>query len=96
MSIAPDYNTRLFSPVYLKKNGKTINMVNSLREWEWDGPEPMNTRESKFTALTQLFTVIDMENAGMNPSDYHFWISKRYYGGKDTDWVIIRIKYSSP
>ena len=96
MSIAPDYNARLFSPVYLKKNGVTLNIVNSLKEWNWDGPEPMNTRESKFTALTPLNTFVDMENAGMNPSDYHFWLNKRYYGGKSNDFVIIRLRYASP
>jgi hypothetical protein len=44
MSIAPDYCDRLFSPVYLKKDGVTYNMINSLREWSWEGPEPLNRR----------------------------------------------------
>lgn len=64
MSIAPDYNTRLFSPVMLKVNGVVRNKVNSLKEWSWDGPEPMNTRESKFTALAPLYQIVDIENTG--------------------------------
>jgi len=96
MSIAPDFNSRQFSPVYLKINGKTLNKVNSLKEWNWDGTEPMNTRESKFTALTPLLATVDMENAGTNSRDYHFWLSKRLQAGNDTDYVIIRMKYDQP
>jgi hypothetical protein len=44
MSIAPDYADRLFSPVYLKKNGQVYNMINTLKEWSWEGPEPLNLR----------------------------------------------------
>jgi hypothetical protein len=55
MSIAPDYKDRLFSPVYLKKNGQVYNMINTLKEWKWEGPEPLNLRESHFIGLVQLF-----------------------------------------
>lgn len=63
VSIAPDYNTRLYSPVYLT-DGIFTNKINSLREWNWDGGEPLNSRESKFIALVQLNTVINMTNTG--------------------------------
>lgn len=74
LSIAPDWNTRLFSPVHLRLNGVEVNKINSYKEWEWAGPEPLNLRESKFTALVDLYRVIDMENAGQNPSDAHFFL----------------------
>lgn len=50
MSIAEDYNKRLYSPVNLT-NGVFKNVMNSYIEWKWNGPEPMNLRESKFAAL---------------------------------------------
>ena len=66
IDLTADYNQRLFSPVLLRSGGVLYNQVNSLREWAWDGPEPLNTRESKFIALVPLYTRVDMENSGMN------------------------------
>lgn len=63
MSIAPDYNKRLFSPVTIT-NGVFENTLNSFSEWAWDGPEPLNLRESKFTALVELNSTINMTNSG--------------------------------
>lgn len=45
------------------------NKINSFKEWDWAGDEPLNKRESKFLALVDLYSIIDMENAGQNPSD---------------------------
>lgn len=50
MSLAPDYNTRLYSPVELF-NDIFYNKVNSFRETAWSGDEPLNKRESKFVGL---------------------------------------------
>jgi hypothetical protein len=68
MSIAPDYNTRLYSPVILT-NGKFNNTINAFHEWNWRGIEPLNTRENNFAALIELNSTINMTNAGQNPSD---------------------------
>lgn len=51
--------------------------MNSLKEWSWDGPEPMNLRESRFSAIVKVNSVVYMTNAGKNPTDAHFWLSKR-------------------
>lgn len=75
MSIAPDYNKRLFSPVSISSETSTFfNHINSLKEWAWDGPEPLNLRESKFIGIVPLRQVLNMTNAGQNPSDAEFWI----------------------
>lgn len=37
-------------------------------EWHWLGSEPMNLRESKFVALVTTNTMINMTNAGTNPT----------------------------
>lgn len=63
LSIAPDYNKRLFSPVTLT-NGKFKNIINSFKEWDWHGPEPLNRRHSKFIAVVELKQEIEMTNAG--------------------------------
>lgn len=64
LSLASDYNKRLYSPVEIRNGNTLVNKINSFKEWEWDGPEPMNLRESKFIGLVDLFTTVDMENAG--------------------------------
>ena len=76
MSTAPDYNKRLYSPVKLT-DGLFFNGINSFSEWNWDGPEPLNLRESKFVALISTDTIINMTNAGMNPTSSEYWLSKR-------------------
>jgi hypothetical protein len=81
----------LYSPVNLT-NGVFFNKLNSLREWGWDGGEPLNTRESKFVALVQLSSVINMTNTGQNPSDSQYWFQRRNKPeGLKTDWVIIQL-----
>lgn len=37
-------------------------------EWHWSGAEPKNLRESKFVALIPSNTIVNMSNAGMNPT----------------------------
>lgn len=95
MDLTSDYNQRLFSPVRFYADGKLHNVVNAQREWSWDGDEPLNLRESKFYGLIQLYKTYDVVNEGMHPQDYHFWLHKRLPEGKDSDWVIIRLKYES-
>lgn len=68
-SIAPDYNKRLFSPVTIT-DGTFTNIINSLKEWSWAGPEPLNLRESKFIAIVKLFKELTITNAGYPPIFY--------------------------
>jgi hypothetical protein len=90
VSIAPDYNKRLYSPVILT-NGVFYNKLNSFKEWNWDGAEPLNTRESKFVGLVQLSSVINMTNTGQNPSDSQYWFQRRNKPeGLKTDWIILK------
>lgn len=50
MSLAPDFNTRLYSPVEIFGD-VFYNKLNSFREMAWNGDEPLNRRESKFAGL---------------------------------------------
>jgi hypothetical protein len=90
MSTAPDYNKRLYSPVKLT-DGLFFNEINSFFEWNWDGTEPLNLRESKFVALISTNTIINMTNAGMNPTSSEYWFSKRSEAGSPEDFVIIKL-----
>jgi predicted transglutaminase-like cysteine proteinase len=89
MSVAADYRSRLYSPIHLT-DGFFYNEINSFFEWSWDGPEPLNLRESKFVSLVSVNSVINMTNAGMNPTDSEYWLSKRYDSGSPDDYVIIK------
>lgn len=88
MSTAPDYNKRLYSPVSLT-DGEFYNEINSYFEWGWAGGEPLNTRESKFIGIVTVNSVINMTNAGTNPTASEYWISKRKDTGSPEDYVII-------
>ncbi len=90
MSTAADYNKRLYSPIKLT-DGLFFNEINSYAEWKWDGPEPLNLRESKFVALISTNTIINMTNAGMNPTSSEYWLSKRSEAGSPEDFVIIKL-----
>jgi hypothetical protein len=76
MSTAADYNKRLYSPIKLT-DGLFFNEINSFTEWNWEGGEPLNTRESKFIGLVTINTIINMTNAGMNPTSSDYWLAKR-------------------
>ncbi|CAK63336.1 unnamed protein product (macronuclear) [Paramecium tetraurelia] len=95
MSVAADYNKRLYSPIKLT-DGLFFNEINSFFEWNWDGPEPLNLRESKFVALVSANTVINMSNAGMNPTASEYWLSKRSEAGSPEDYVILKWQFSVP
>ena len=92
MSTAPDHSKRLYSPIQLT-DGQFFNQINSYTEWSWDGPEPLNTRESKFNGLVTVNTVINMTNAGTNPTSSDYWLSKKFETGSPTDWVIIKWQF---
>lgn len=95
MDLTADFNQRLFSPVKFYDNGSLYNILNAQKEWSWDGIEPMNLRESKFLGLVQLYKTVDVINTGMHPQDYHFWLHNRLPEGKESDWLIIRLKYDT-
>lgn len=95
MSTAADYNKRLYSPIKLT-DGLFFNEINSYAEWNWDGPEPLNLRESKFVGLITVNTIINMTNAGMNPTSSEYWLSKKFDSGSPNDWVILKWQFSVP
>lgn len=55
-SIAPDFNKRIMWPVNLSYvGGQWETETNGWKEWEWDGPEPMNLRLGRFWSTIKLF-----------------------------------------
>ena len=92
MSTAPDANSRLYSPVKLT-DGLFFNEINSFKEWDWNGPEPMNHRNSKFISLITVNTTINMTQAGDNPTSSDYWLTKRSLAGSPSDWVIIKWQF---
>ncbi|KAM3135691.1 hypothetical protein pb186bvf_012217 [Paramecium bursaria] len=95
MSTAPDKNKRLYSPIQLT-DGKFFNQINSFREWQWNGNQPMNKRESRFVSIIQVNTVINMTNAGDNPTESIYWLSKKRPSGSPSDWIILQWQFSTP
>jgi hypothetical protein len=72
-SIAPDFNTRIMWPVYLKYDGGNwTSVTNGWREWEWDGPEPLNKRLGRFVSTVKLFEMYNLTFAAEPPSDMTF------------------------
>lgn len=68
-------------------------------EWNWDGPEPMNTRDSYFPGIVRLNSIINVTSAGMNPTDMHVYLGRKYpdeEGGSPRDWVIFKYQYFHP
>ena len=76
MNTASDYNTRLYSPIKLT-DGQFFNQINSFKEWSWIGDQPKGRRESKFLSIVKTNSVINMTNAGENPTESLYWLSKR-------------------
>ncbi|CAD8206675.1 unnamed protein product [Paramecium pentaurelia] len=95
LSTAPDQNLRLFSPTTLMGSGFK-NILNAFAEWNWNGPEPQNSRESKFVGLIQINTTINMTNKGENPTNSDYWLSKRTIAGPNNEWVIIELQFDVP
>lgn len=97
-SIAPDFNKRKMWPVYLKYDGGAWNSTtNAWKEWQWDGPEPMNLRLARFWSAIKLHQHYNLTYASQPPSDSRFQIQKRLLPtGNPNDWAIIRIYYPLP
>lgn len=97
-SIAPDFNSRKVWPTYLAYEGGAWNSTtNAWKEWEWDGPEPMNKRLSRFWSVVRLHQKYNLTYASQPPSDARFQIQKRALPtGLDSDWAIIKIYYPLP
>lgn len=92
-SVAPDMNKRLFSPVTFS-NDQFTTTLNSPKEWQWNGPEPLNKRRSEFISIVKLNTVIRLSNKGMNPTDSLFFLQKR--AATFEDWVVIQYQFQLP
>lgn len=97
-SIAPDFNLRIMWPIYLKyEGGSWESETNGWREWQWDGPEPMNRRLARFWSTVKRHENYNLTYSGTPPSDSRFQIQKRSLPtGNPDDWVIIRIYYPLP
>lgn len=61
----------------LDANAGIFNRLNAFREWEWDGPEPLNKRENRFISLAQLDTPYNTSYNGLNPYDIIHKINER-------------------
>jgi hypothetical protein len=51
--ISPDRRKLMSAPVYVS-NGVWSNKINLWREWEWQGPEPLNLRQNSFNSIIQF------------------------------------------
>lgn len=77
-SIAPDFNARIMWPVQLKYwGGNWTTYTNGYREWEWDGPEPLNKRLARFISTIRLNQTYNMSFEAQPPSDMRFQIQQR-------------------
>ena len=85
-------------PVYLKYQGGSWNSTtNGWKEWQWDGPEPMNLRLARFWSVVKLHQQYNLTYSSQPPSDSRFQIQKRLLPtGNQNDWAIIRIYYPIP
>lgn len=85
-------------PTYLKYDGGRWNSTtNAWKEWQWDGPEPMNLRLGRFWSVIKLHENYNLTYESQPPSDTRFQIQKRLLpGGNPADWAIIRIYYPLP
>ena len=93
-----DFNTRKMWPTYLNYDGgpwKTI--TNAWREWQWDGPEPMNRRLNRFWSVFKLGKTYNLTYNSEPPSNSIYQIQKRDLpDGRASDWGIFRIYYPRP
>lgn len=64
--ISPDRRKLQSSPVYVD-NGVWRNKLNLWREWEWQGPEPLNLRQNTFQTLIQLNKSYVIDYSGSRP-----------------------------
>jgi hypothetical protein len=85
-------------PVYLKYDGGLwTSRINAWREWDWNGPEPLNQRLARFVSIVKLHKNYNISFTGQPPVDSRFQIQKRILPtGNQDDWVVIRIYYPLP
>jgi len=96
-SIAPDFNTRIMWPVYLKfDGGNWTSETNGWREWQWNGGEPLNKRLGRFVSVVKLQKMYNVTFSAMAPEDMTFKIQKRLPQGNSSDWVIVKMYYPKP
>jgi hypothetical protein len=81
-SIAPDFNTRMISPVYVATEnhapGKWINnSLNMWKEWDWLGREPMNDRMQRYYGLYLVWDWYNITFSSQNPTDMRFRLQDR-------------------
>jgi len=92
-SIAPDRQLSFVVPVFVKNN-TFENKLNAWREWNWQGPEPLNMRFMRFTSIIQLNKVYNITYSGTNPYDLLHRIALRTPAGEGSKYVIVQYKYA--
>jgi hypothetical protein len=97
-SIAPDFASRIMWPINLTYDGGSwTSVTNGWREWQWNGPEPMNQRLARFWSVVKLHQHYNLTYASSPPTDSRFQLQKRLMpDGNPADWVIVRIYYPLP
>jgi len=96
-SIAPDFNTRIMWPVYLKYDGGRWNSTtNGWREWAWEGNEPLNLRLGRFVSIVELSRVYNMTFESEPPIDMRLQFQRRKLEGDNSEFVVIKLHYPRP
>lgn len=96
-SIAPDFNTRIMWPVYLKFEGGLWNSTtNGWREWEWEGNQPLNLRLARFVSVVQVNQVYNMTFQSEPPIDMRFQFQRRTQTGNNSEYIVIKLHYPRP
>lgn len=83
------------APVYLS-NGYFNNSINAWREWEWQGPEPLNKRLMNFVSIILFNRTYNVTYSGTRPVSMVHKLQERVEGGHENDWVIFQYVYGSP
>ena len=61
--ISPDRRKLQSAPVYVE-NDVWKNKLNLFREWEWQGPEPLNLRQNSFNSIIQFNKTYNITYSG--------------------------------
>lgn len=81
-SVAPDMDRRVVWPVNVSWDpARWTNVINGWREWTWDGPEPMNTRNAKFISVMELDKAYNISYGSQPPSSALYRIQRKTLQG---------------
>ena len=87
----PDQRLRLIAPINVT-TPHSLFVLNQWREWQWNGPDPMDKRLARFNVIIEINQTVNLSPEPTMPEEWKFKLEN--YG--NFWWTVVNMRYERP